>query len=50
MSKFKVSKTARSTHIGSYHFDKEIALSAKQMAGYEYHVYRKVANIWVKIV
>jgi hypothetical protein len=51
---YKVSKTARAKHIGTYHNDKSIALSAKQIAGYEYHLYKKVSTTfgskWEKVV
>lgn len=54
MTLYKVSKTARAKHIGTYHNDKSVALSAKQIAGYEYHIYRKDPTTfgmkWIKVM
>jgi hypothetical protein len=52
MTLYKVSKTARARHIGTYHNDKSVALSAKQIAGYEYHLYVKYdpREKWMKVV
>jgi len=38
---FKVSKTARSGHIGTYHYDLINAKYVKDEAGSGYHIYRK---------
>ncbi len=46
---YKVSKTARAKHVGTYHYDLLNAKYAKDKAGSEYHIYRKDGMKWKKV-
>ncbi len=55
MSLYKVSLTARSGHIGTYHYDLINAKYAKEEVGYRYHIYQKVMTefgktSWIKVM
>lgn len=55
MSLFKVSKTAKSRHIGTYHYDPINAKYAKEVMGSGYHIYQKIGKefgktSWVKVM
>jgi len=55
MSLYKISLTAKSRHIGSYHNDLINAKYAKEEAGYRYHIYQKVGKefgrtSWIKVM
>ena len=55
MSLFKVSKTARAKHIGTYHYDLINAKYAKDEAGSGYHIYQKIGKefgktSWTKVM
>ena len=54
MSLFKVSKTARAKHIGTYHYDLINAKYAKDEVGSEYHIYRRDPTTfgmkWTKVM
>lgn len=52
---YKISKTSKSRHIGTYHYDLINAKYAKDEAGSEYHIYQKVKNMsgrtsWIKVM
>ena len=44
MPLLKISRTARSKHLGTYHYDLINAKFAKDVAGSGYHVYQKVTT------
>ena len=55
MSLYKISLTAKSGHIGTYHYDLINAKYAKDEAGYRYHIYQKVGKefgktSWIKVM
>lgn len=48
MSLFKVSKTARAMHLGTYHYDLIHAKYEKERAGSGYHIYVKYTQPYNK--